>query len=226
MDTKQDELIGYLGRLGFTKETFKNELGKKIKSATQYFTIQYYDIRGKSEMWYKLHFELDYQFRAYRLQKFDAVLRPMVNMDGLTINGISVPELDKRMQAIDWEAYFRHDEKLPQQTGAAEVIINTLRGMAGAMDPDGVSIVPLLQYKYWPPEIVKLYNKGSFPEEFTVHRTFSPYPCGMCNTTLAFHILNGNHEKLFDALLTPQFDQVVPEEFYVQAENILSEEPV
>jgi len=96
-----DRLIDYLSQLGFKSEIFKEILGKKIESAHQYFTIPYRDIRDKMEVQYKLNFELDYQFRAHRLQKFDAVLRPMVNMDGLTINGISAPELDKRMQAID-----------------------------------------------------------------------------------------------------------------------------
>jgi len=119
------------------------------------FIIHYKDICGKIEVGHKLYFERDYQFKAYRLRKLGA-LRHLANMEKLTINGIFVPKLDKRMQSIDWEAHLRHGIQSHERSSFVDLY---RRSPEVGRNPGGISISTIMQYKYCPPESTGLYSK-------------------------------------------------------------------
>lgn len=227
MNSEQEkDLINYLGGLGFTGEQFERDLKQKIGQGTLNFRIPYAVNYGEERMLYDLRFTKDPQFDAYRMEGYHASLRQSPQVENLNINGINTARLEQSFKEFDWNKYFNGKEgKLTaEERDEAKVLLSDLWQLTSKPSEKGKEIQDILQYKYWPENN---WDNGAIALDHTYmfSRTFSVSEAGCCNAALAYNILSGRLDDLYEKLSLLELDQYPGADLYGQLEQILSGTP-
>jgi hypothetical protein len=224
---QEKELTDYLASLGFKGEKFTVQLQEKLKLNTPNFMVPDKISFGEEQMFFKLHFVKDQQFNAYRLQRYQATHRSPVLPEHKIINGVDTAALEERMKGQDWEMYFNR-QKDTADTPAIKDMLETmqlLNKLSEGQNFDGIEIQEELMYKYWPAENYFSNGKSDFKTYHERSRDFSPTEYGICNANLAYHVLSGKLDDLFEKLQVMELDQWPGVDLYGKLERILSENP-
>ncbi|MBK1439856.1 hypothetical protein JHJ32_07670 [Parapedobacter sp. ISTM3] len=193
-----EELIDYLKSLGFEGEKFEAEIRKKHRESDASFTVRHETAFGEETMRYELRFVHDRQFMAYRLESYKATHRLPFTIDHTTINGIDTAELEKRMAGINW---YRQPERAISGIGSDEYkkVISDLWQLTAEPDFDGEQIQSQLIFKYWPED-----NWDDLAKElqhaYENSRTFRADERGICDAILAFSIVSGRLDDLYESI--------------------------
>ncbi|MDX3917008.1 MAG: hypothetical protein QHC79_25930 [Pseudosphingobacterium sp.] len=200
---KKKELIDFLISIGFDEE----HLHEKITSASDrgrlsfdaYLTRSYHP----DKMSYTLNFKWDLQFGAYSLHSYQATFKPPHEIEHKVLAGINTRRLDGDMDELDWDWWFQSGEDeydFPLRRQFEETLAE-LQRLQSAADTEGSRIAEQLMFKHWPAAV---YNRAfKRLSSFLIHhtQTFTATPDGICHPNLAYHILSGNLQKLYELLL-------------------------
>jgi len=224
---QEKELLDYLASLGFAGEKFTAQLQDKLKLNVPNFAVPHQIPFGEDQLFFNLHFVKDTQFNAYRLQRYHATHRSPVVIEHQMVNGVNTAELEERMRGQDWEAYFE-----PQKENADLSAINSMREtteilnqLSAGRNFDGKRIQDMLMYKYWPGDFYNGDDKNLLKTAHEHSRDFSPSEYGICNANLAYHVLSGRLDDLFEKLQVMELDQWPGIDLYGKLEQMLSKNP-
>lgn len=224
MDSAQEQnLIEFLEGLGFKGETFTSVLRDQIQKGDARFAVTYMQAFGEDKVWFDLHFQRDFQFDAYRLEKYNAILRQLPQVRREIIGDTDAAALEERMKQINWKKYFSKATDAFTGNEKARQIYRDVEQLANYSDK-GAVIAGLLQVKYWPEEVwsSEAKRQNSYYEQ---HRAFVPTEYGTCNTNLAYHILAGHIEKLHEELSGIGLEQFPGVNLNQKLEQIFSGDP-
>lgn len=222
-EEKIEELISYLDELKFKGERFEADIQKNIKEGMPHFSVRYKRDYGREQMLYELHFSKDHQFDAYRLEGYKARYRKPVKIDHQSINGIDTAELEDRMKDIDWYAHFEKADNTPRDIKEAKIMSDLLE-LDNNHNQEGIKIQELLQFKYFPDR----YFDGRLKElqsQYDQSREFTVTENGLCNPHLAYHIISGRLDDLYEKLQPAGLEQYLGMNVYSKLETILSGNP-
>lgn len=221
-----EQLIKYLGDLKFTGEHLQQSLREKIASKAPNFTIKHLVKYGEEQMTFQLNFKKDLQFNAYRLNDYMATLIKVPEITHSEINGINTALLEQSFKTIDWDAYY-NDAKgkfTEEQRQEATALLSDLWQLTSRPSEGGGSIQSILQIKYWPQHVWDDAAKD-LNVRYCEERSFNATEYGTCNADLAYNILSGRLDNLYDKLSTLELDQFPGIDLYRQLEKILSATP-
>lgn len=222
-EEKIKELIAYLASIEFKGARFEAEIRRHINQGMPYFSVRYKMDYSGEQMFYDLRFRRDHQFDAYRLEGYKATLRKPVEIDHRMINGIDTRELEERIKKIDWFAHFEKPDNVPNDVETAKVISDLL-ALGYNHNPEGIKIQELLQFKYFPEKYFNERLKG-LQSQYDRSQGFTVTENGICNAHLAYHLLSGRLDKLYEKLRYLELDQYPSIDVYVKLENLLSKNP-
>jgi hypothetical protein len=228
MNSEQEkELLDYLASLGFAGEKFTTQLREKLKLNTPNFMVPDKIPFGEEQMFFKLYFVKDQQFNAYRLQRYQATHRSPVLPEHKIINGIDTAALEERMKGQDWEMYFNRPKDAADTPAIKDMLETTqhLNKLSEGQNFDGIEIQEELMYKYWPAENYYSNGKSDFKTYHERSRDFSPSEYRTCNANLAFHILSGRLDDLFEKMQSMDLDNWPAADLHNKLEQILSNNP-
>ncbi len=221
------ELLDYLASLGFAGEKLATKLREKLQLNTPSFIVPDKISFGEEQMFFKLYFVKDQQFNAYRLQRYQATHRSPVLPEHAIINGIDTAALEERMKGQDWEMYFNRPKDAVDTTAVKDMLETTqlLNKLSEGQNFDGIEIQEELMYKYWPVENYVSNGKSDFKTYHERSRDFVPSEYGTCNANLAFHILSGRLDDLFEKMQVMDLDTWPATDLHNKLEQILSGNP-
>jgi hypothetical protein len=228
MTSEQEiELIDFLSSIGFEGPGFTEELKKRIILGTPRFSITDKKNYGKEQMFFELHFKQDHQFNAYRLERFTATHRKAINIDHKTINGIDTGILEQRMQRENWQDYFGKQQGYQHKLDQLFVkdTLAMLNKLSEGQNFDGIKIQEELMFKYWPTSAYDRDSKQDLKHLFEHSRDFQATEYGMCNTHLAYYIVSGKLDELFEKLDDMGLERYPGIDLYHELEKTLSRDP-
>lgn len=205
---KEQQLREYLNSLGFTGAYFSEQLHKKLALYQPNFSLNYKVDFGEEQMRFKLRFTRDLQFDAYRLEQYEAVHRAPVTVAHSVINGVNTEALAQQMALVNWEVYFDNGN-----TGLPAVaherinrIMDDLLKLQDNHNFDGRNAQQMLQYKYWPEQA---YDEPlmEVKSAFEKSRSFSAGEYGTCNVNMAYLILSGRFDDIYEKLSCLALDE-------------------
>jgi hypothetical protein len=223
---QEKELLDYLATLGFKGEELSLQVHEQQERSLPNFRVQLNHNHGEELMIYDLHFRRDAQFNSYRLEEYEATHRMPVKIAQQVINGIDTEQLSLAMNEIDWLRYF--DKGRPSlnllQLARVDDIMDKLLQLEANDHANGWEVQKKLQYKYWPEHA---YDKSVlyFRNELEHTRTFMPHEDGMCNANLAYYIVSGRLDALYEKLSTVELDKYSGRDLYIELERQLSRNP-
>lgn len=223
---KQKELIDYLASLGFTGDTFTEELKRKISLNTPGFRLDNTVSYDGKRMLCELNFKRDPQFDAYRLESYEATLREAPEFEHSVINGIDTERLEQRFKAVNWDQYFNDTKGLLAESERHVIkgLIDEMWQLTTPPSEEGGQLQGLLQYHYWPEHAWDDAARDLQPT-YDWSRTFDATEFGICNTNLAYNLLSGRLEDLHEKLGPLRLDQLPGADTYRDLERILSNNP-
>lgn len=224
MDNVQEQkLLSYLSDAGFNGDEFQKQLRKKIRLNTPNFSLEHAIAFGEHQMLWGLQFAKDLQFNAYRLEGYNATLRTSPQIEHAAVNGINTFLLEERFKSVNWDLYFNDPKALMPDNERQEIrtLLSDLWQLTAKPSQEGKLVQDLLQYKYWPEhawddstrDIQRIYDRS---------RSFQATEYGICNTSLAFNILSGRLDDIYEKLQVLELDQYP---VYEQLEKQLSGTP-
>ncbi|GEM_PF-961367 len=198
---KEEDLISYLKSLGFEGDILEMDVRIECKEFKGRFTIYHRIPFGEEMMRYELNFIYDKQFEAYRLINYLAAHRSAVEIHHKTINGIDSAELEGKMASIDWDRYFHFENnELPPDLDL-KPLFDQLWGLSteDQPDPEGEAIQSLLMFKYWPYQNW-MDEAQEQQHKYETSQTFIPTYTGICNAKLAYEIVSGRFDRIYDPI--------------------------
>jgi hypothetical protein len=223
---QEKELAGYLMSLGFNDGTLEEQIHQHAEQRLPAFRIAVSKNYGDELMQYDLHFRRDAQFNSYRLEEYEAKHRIPVDIVPQIINDINTAELSGRMSQVDWGRYFNNGRADfdADQLVKIDAVMDDLLKLEAGNNASGWEIQKKLQYKYWPEHA---YDASTihFKHELEHRRTFSPHEEGMCNADLAFYIVSGRLNDLYEELSAVELDQYSRSDLYIELERRLAQNP-
>lgn len=201
---QQQQLLAYLNEHGFEGAALEGGLTEGISSQVPSFSIRHQLDFGEEKMRFVLRFERDLQFDAYRLTGYEAAHVSAVKIEHKEVNGVDTAALEQRMATIDWPEYFRWREKFgypKDRSDIAEIMLH-LNQLAADSNSSGKEIQQLLMYKFWPEQSLDGPGIGALRAAYEHTRVFEVSTSGLCHANLAYQILSGHLDNLYE-LLTP-----------------------
>lgn len=228
MNSEQErELIEFLSSIGFEGPEFTEELKRNISLNTPRFSIPYKKNYGDEQMFFELHFKQDHQFNAYRLEKYKATHRRPINIEHKTINGVNTGILEQRMQRENWDDYFGKQQGYQNQLDLSFVkdTLASLNKLSEGQNFDGIKIQEELMFKHWPDSAYEHGSKDDLKYLYEHSREFVATEYSMCNTHLAYYIVSGKLDDLYEKLGYIKLDQYPGFDLHADLEKILSRNP-
>lgn len=221
---KEKELLDYLASLGFEGENLAGKIHVQAEKNLPLIVISQYKFFGEERMRYDLHLRRDPQFDAYRLEKYEATLRNSIPIDHKIINGIDTAVLEQKMKTVNWQDFFAQGTVLPDdEKKHIRQIIDELNNVLRD-EPDGIRIVERLQYKYIPENQFDDAAK-EMQHAYETSRAFIATEYGMVNANLAWQIMSGRFDDLFEKFRVLGLEDFPGTEVYLKLEEILSDNP-
>ncbi len=222
-EKKVEKLISYLAGLEFKGKHFEAEIRKNVSQGMSSFSIKHEIDYDSERMFYDFQFRKDHQFDGYRLLGYNATYRKPIEFEHKIINGIHTGDLEERMKKIDWNAHFNKEGKYPKDEKTAK-IISDLYELDAHENIEGIKIQELLQLKYFPESVLDDRLKD-VRTDYEQSRRFTATENGFCNAHLAYHLLSGRLDALYEKLQPLKLDQYPGLDVYIQLETILSGNP-
>lgn len=225
---KKEQLLNYLNSLGFYGHTFKEEILHHINSYESNFFVDHRIDFGEEAMLFRLKFERDQQFDAYRLVKYKATHRDALSIDHKTINGVDTAKLEQYMKIEDWPAYFSKngDSRLREQDKASiQKTIDNLNKLSSGHNFDGLKIQQELMFKYWPDSVASIPDGNELKYLYLQSRDFHAGEFGCCNANLAFYIVSGKFDELVERLSRMELEEFPGLDIHPTLERLLSRNP-
>lgn len=225
MNEKVKELINFLSSLGFKGENLEKEIDKKFDLNLPVFVVKDKKMYGEEQMQFDLHLRKDFQFETYRLDKYKAIHRLPVIIEHKSINGMDTSNLEEQIKSVDWNIYFSNPHSFSKED---QQKINTILSDLGRLDAeynfDGRDIQQKLQFKYWP-ETVFAPDVKELEGLYVRSREFTSSEYGICNANLAYHIVSGRFDDLFEKMSHLGLETFPRIEVYPKLEEVLSAHP-
>ncbi|TKK64702.1 hypothetical protein FC093_21890 [Ilyomonas limi] len=148
-------LIEMLSSLGFSASTGRILLFNACIRQKQ-FVIRERMCFGEDTINYQLSFHEDITSKRLTCSYYDATLRKAVEISASLINGVDVLELEKQMQAVDWQmppensssdGFIIADKNTWKQEATIEEITRDLEALTSSAE--GAVLANLLKYKFW-----------------------------------------------------------------------------
>src|SRR6266536_1612720 len=152
-----------LQALGF-EDAIASQLLKNISFKPSNFTIHQRMVKGSDVMNFHLAFEKNGDGNSYSPIYYDAVFRKEIEILNVSINGIEVKKLDKRMAEINWTNAFEFQEHEKLQ----------LEDKAYWSVEERREIVDRLKMKFWydSPGQEMIGNLSSLKSKFEISQRF------------------------------------------------------
>lgn len=221
---KEKELLDYLASLGFEGENIAGKIHVQAEKNLPLIVIGQYKFFGEERMRYDLYLRRDPQFDAYRLEKYEATLRNPVPVEHKIINGLDTAVLEQKMKTVDWQQYFRNKNDPAYRPEAIDNIMVDLFGLLNPPVPEGPPAYHKLAFKYWPEEAWDDAVKKLKPA-YEQNRSFIAGEYGMANANLAWHIMSGRFDDLFEKFRVLGLEDFPGTEVYPKLEEFLSGNP-
>lgn len=225
-ENKVEKLISYLASLEFRGEKLESEIRKNINQGLSSFSVRHAKDYDEEQMLFDLRFQKDYQFDAYKLKEYKATYRKPIHIEYKVINGIDTGELEGRMKKIDWNLHFNNTQKYPENPKDDQIkkVISDLYELDAHQNTEGIKIQELLQLKYFPESTLDDWLKD-LRTNYEQSRKFTATESGFCNAHLAYHLLSGRLDALYQKLQPLKLDQYPGIDIYSKLETILSGNP-
>lgn len=142
-----------LEKIGFAN--MKHSLLKKVCFKPVQFSVTRRVQEGTDQLTFVLSFAKDKEQEGYDLMFYDAILNKKQVIEGKTVNGVDIANLDKRMNGINWQYAFDLNETEQIEAGdkqyweeaiAIEEVVNDLTKLETG---EGKAIAGSLKVKYW-----------------------------------------------------------------------------
>lgn len=228
MNSEQEkELIQYLASIGFKGEELERAIKGSIQLNLSRFSLRHQVKFGEEMMFFDLQFVRDNQFNAYRLSRYKAKYRAEVPIEHTIINGIHTGMLEQRMKGLDWDTNFNQPDKLERSSRPfIKETTNMLDKLAEGGDLEGLKIQERLSYKYWPEFVyAKFWPEQQLKFVYEKSRYFEAGEYGICDATLANHIVSGNFDNLYEKLAQLELEKYAEIELYPLLEHYLTTNP-
>ncbi len=147
-------LAAQLHSLGF--ENLSSSILKRISFRPVNFLLFQRMKKGNDQLSFHLYFEKDNKENAYSLQYYDATLQNAAVLVDTTVNGVNIPELEKKMAEIDWKTSFELDNKKQwsvtdkaswEKELKVESAVEELEKLESS--DDGKVVAASIKIKYW-----------------------------------------------------------------------------
>ncbi len=223
---KVEKLISYLAGLEFKGEHLEAEIRNNIGQGMSPFSVRHEINYEDEQMFYDFKFRKDHQFDAYKLEGYKATHRKPIEIEHKVINGIDTGELEERMKKMDWYAHFNNSVKSPDNPKDEKIakVISDLYELDAHQNIEGIRIQELLQLKYFPESVLDDWLKD-LCSKYEQSRKFTATDKGFCNAHLAYHLLSGRLDALYEKLQPLRLDQYPGIDIYSKLETILSGNP-
>ncbi|MEZ2442805.1 hypothetical protein AB6805_13870 [Chitinophaga sp. RCC_12] len=221
------KLIAYLDSLEFKGSKLEKDLRKNMALSLPSFKIDHRMEYGAETMFFELNFKKDHQKGGYRLSSYKATHRTEVFIDHQEINGINTADLDERMAGWKWDLYFKDPDKLLNEQGKI-FMKETFEQLHKITEEDnhiGAGIQQKLMFKHWPKQYVDQQIYQQLLPIYEHNREFSVSEFGCCNAHLAYHILSGRLDDLYEKIRETGIDQYPGVDLYRLLEQELSQNP-
>lgn len=220
-------LIQYLASLEFKGITLEKDLRKNMALNLPSFKLDHQMAYGKETMFFELNMKMGHQMGDYRLSSYKASHRAEVFIDHQQINGINTAELDERMAGWKWDLYFKDPDKLLNDEDKVfmKKTFDQLHKITEGNDHIGHGIQQKLMFKYWPKQYLDQQVYQELRPIYEHNREFSVSEFGCCNAHLAYHILSGRLDDLYEMIRETGIDQYPGVDLHHLLEQELSQNP-
>ncbi|HEY9562079.1 MAG TPA: hypothetical protein VIR29_14960 [Anseongella sp.] len=231
MDEKQiADLAAYLVTLGFKGGKLEDDLRKEISFNLPSFKVHHHIPWGEEQMFFEFQFNKDQQFGAYRLVEYKAVHRREVDIEHAVVEDIDTRELEEAMKKINWLEYFDKGREVTDvfSKQLIELTMPRLIRISYGDSATGRRIQQELMFKYWPKDVYKAHMtpaEGDLSRRYEEEQIFPATEYGTCNANLAFHLLSGRLEELFEQLYPFEIDGYLGKDLHSYLEDRLSGKP-
>ncbi|WP_029274565.1 hypothetical protein [Pedobacter borealis] len=225
---KEEQLLNYLNSLGFYGDTLKEEILYHTNLYQPVFSVNHRIDYGEEAMLFRLRFERDLQFDAYRLASYKATHQEAITIDHKTINDVDTGKLEQYMKIEDWPAYFSKngDSRLNEQDKASiEKTIEQLNRLSSGQNFDGIKIQQELMFKYWPEDIANLPDGNELKYMHQRSRDFSAGASGICTSTEAYLQVSGRFNDLLEKMMALKLDQYANFDTYSALTRLPADNP-
>ena len=175
-------LIETLSSLGFSSSTGRTLLFNACLQQKN-FIIRERMHFGADTINYQLYFKEDTVSKELTCSYYDATLRKAAEISASVVNGIDVPDLEKRMGSVNWEISSDNhssedfditDQNTWKQETVMEEITTDLEMLASTQE--GTALANTLKYKFWTdpalqnliPELSVIKSKYELSQRFYV----------------------------------------------------------
>lgn len=215
-EDKENDLLDFLDSRGFKRAQMESQVRELSKVVKQEAVLHYTEAFGLETIFFKLYLEWDLQFDAYRLNQYTATHRKVVPVRHAVINDVDTKVLEARMTIEDWGAYFRgehsnlneHDKVYIQET------LSLLDNLSNDLNFDGMQVQESLMFKYWPSEYYDHPSKSGFQMLYEQSREFVPTNLSVGNLNLAYYLVSGKLNELYESLQKMEADDFVGTDLY------------
>lgn len=223
---REEQLINYLAKNGFEGDDFVFELRNMMGKDLPGFSLKYQRQFNEDKMFYSLRFVMDKQFQEYRLTGYRATHRRPVWINHKNIDGINTADIEATMASLpDWETYFHQKNKLAEGTAERySRVLDQLGQIAGTGNINGVEIQGQLMYKYFSERDNQHFSKEHLTSIYERSRNFEAQDEGICSAQLAFNIMSGALDRLYNLLEPSNLPEISQHDLYNELSNILSGE--
>src|SRR3546814_558910 len=231
MDEKQiADLAAYLVTLGFKGGKLEDDLRKEISFNLPSFKVHHHIPWGEEQMFFEFQFNKDQQFGAYRLVEYKAVHRREVDIEHAVVEDIDTRELEEAMKKINWLEYFDKGREVTDvfSKQLIELTMPRLIRISYGDSATGRRIQQELMFKYWPKDVYKAHMtpaEGDLSRRYEEEQIFPATEYVTCNANLAFHLLSGRLEELFEQLYPFEIDGYLGKDLHSYLEDRLSGKP-
>lgn len=222
---QQEKLIQFLAAAGFAGEELEQQLKANIKLNVPRFSIRHAISYGEETMFFDLRFQMVLQFDAYRLESYTATHRKPLLIKHEVVNGVDTAQLEQKMTMHDWDAYFGKRITDPLVNEAMAETAMALNRLPLGQHSDGMRIQEELMFKYWPAEIYDKVATQHLRPVYECAREFTATETGLCHANLAYHILSGRLDDLYEKLSFAGLDNLLGLDLHARLEAILSGDP-
>lgn len=222
---QEEELIQYLASIGFEGKILAESLRQKTALDLPSFKLKHVSWHGQERMSFELHFIKDFQFNAYRLDSYKATHRNALPIEHKTISGIQTALLEQQVKTIDWAAFF--EGRITDAIAIAYIhaTINKISDLAMGQSFDGRKIQGELMYKYWPQDQISHSSQAELKSAYERSRDFIAGESGIVNANLAYHLVSGRLDDLYEKIVVTGLDDLPGSDLYHQLESWLSQNP-
>lgn len=211
-NNKTENIVGYLESLGFEGEQLRRSVAFMVDSNQPVISVNHKIPFDGEQMHYKLTFSLDVQEDVYKLSGYKVTYRSPIEILHVNYEGIDTQKLDELMTDIDWEVYFNTTESPPITYNFNETIRDVMHQLTLLGNPDNIAALEVQQqliFKYWPRAIYETYkhpHARNMELQYESNCEFKPDK-NVPNATLAYHIVSGNLDLLYEKLETLRLDE-------------------